>query len=117
MIELPAGTLDVGERPEDCAHRELIEETGYRAGRLEPLCSFYVAPGILDEYMHLFVASELTPGKPAREAEEQIENRVVSWDEALRMIHSGQIDDAKTLIGLLLYDARRKTHPLRNSAP
>ena len=69
---------------------------------------FYAAPGILDECMHLFVASELTPGEPAREAEEEIENRVVSWNEALQMIHSGQIHDAKTLVGLLLYDARQR---------
>ena len=103
LIELPAGTLDAGEAPLDCARRELIEETGFRPGQLDLLTSFYAAPGILDERMHLFVARELTPGEPAREEEEEIRNRVVSWSQAWQMIDSGEIQDAKTLIGLLLY--------------
>jgi ADP-ribose pyrophosphatase len=101
LVELPAGTLEQGEQPADCAARELIEETGYRAGRLERLTSFYAAPGILDEHMHLFLATDLTPGPPQREAGEEIENLIVSWDEALAMIEHGEIRDAKTMVGLM----------------
>jgi ADP-ribose pyrophosphatase len=108
LVELPAGTLDAGESPADCARRELIEETGYRAGQLERVAGFYAAPGILDECMHLFVARDLISGDPAREPEEEIQNRVVSWPEALAMIDSGQICDAKTMIGILLYHRQHR---------
>ena len=102
LIEIPAGTLEPGEPPLECARRELIEETGYRAESIEPLISFYAAPGILDEFMHLFVAKGLTPGDPAREPGEQIENYVVSWQHAQALVRDGQIRDAKTIIGLSL---------------
>lgn len=111
LIELPAGTLDAGESPHDCARRELIEETGYRAGQLEKLTGFYAAPGILDEYMHLYVARDLIAGPPEREPEEEIQNRVVSWSEALEMIESGEICDAKTMVGLLLYHTQHRGKP------
>jgi ADP-ribose pyrophosphatase len=101
LIELPAGTLEPGESPADCAARELIEETGYRAGRLEWLTSFYAAPGILDEQMQLFVATDLTAGTPRREAGEEIENVIVHRTEALAMIQRGEIRDAKTMVGLM----------------
>jgi ADP-ribose pyrophosphatase len=101
LIELPAGTLEPGEPPADCAARELAEETGYRAGRLECLTSFYAAPGILDELMHLFVATELTAGEPHREAGEEIENLVIDWSEALALIARREIRDAKTMVGLM----------------
>lgn len=104
LIELPAGTLEAGESPLETAGRELIEETGYRAERLELLHAFFLSPGILDERMHLFVATGLTLGKTARESGEEIENLVVPWDEALAMVHDRRIHDAKTIIGLLLYD-------------
>ena len=88
-----------------------MEETGYRVGQLEKLAGFYAAPGILDEYMHLFVARDLIAGEPKREPEEEIQNRVVSWTEALAMIQSGKICDAKTMIGLLLYHAQNGKEP------
>ena len=103
LLELPAGTLEASELPRDCAGRELIEETGYRAGQIELLTSFYAAPGILDEYMRLFLATDLTAGDPAREPGEQIENLVVSLDDAVEMIRCGEIEDAKTIVGLLMY--------------
>ena len=104
LIELPAGTLEPGEQPAATAHRELIEETGYRAGCIEQVHSFFLSPGILDERMHLFVASDLTPGPAEREAGEEIENLVVTWDEALQMVRDGRIEDAKTIVSLLYYD-------------
>lgn len=103
LVEIPAGTLEPGEDPQAAAHRELIEETGYRAERLEPLFAFYLSPGILDERMHLFAATGLTLGPAAREPSEQIENLVATWDQALRLIEEGTIQDAKTIVGLLAY--------------
>lgn len=101
LIELPAGTLEAGEPPRECAFRELTEETGYRANRMDALTAFYAAPGILDEYMHLFLATELEAGEPAREPGEEIENLLVEPQEALQLIRQGEIKDAKTIIGLM----------------
>lgn len=107
LVELPAGTLDREESLADAARRELAEETGYRAGRIEAAGSFWMSPGILRERMHLFVAEELVPGPQALEPGEQITTRLVAWQEALAMCRDGRIDDAKTVAGLLLVDARR----------
>ena len=107
LIELPAGTLEPGERAEITASRELAEETGYNAARLEPLAEMLMSPGILNERMHVFVASGLSAGAPAPEAEEEIEALLVTWDEALAMVDDGRIEDAKTIAALLLYDRRR----------
>lgn len=104
LIELPAGTLEPPEPPEKTAHRELIEETGYRAQSLEFLHTFFLSPGILDEQMHLYLATGLTPGETAREEGEEIENWLVPFDAAVRMVMSGEIRDAKTIIGLLWVD-------------
>jgi ADP-ribose pyrophosphatase len=106
LLELPAGTIEIGEPPESTAGRELIEETGYHAGRLEKLHEFYSCPGICDELMHLYIATELTAGEPDREATEQIENRIVSREEISQMISRGEIRDAKTLVGLYALLAR-----------
>jgi len=101
LLEVPAGTLDPGEAPLECAKRELEEETGLIAGRMEAVGWFYVSPGILDEKMHLFFATELTEGRPNPMPDENIVNHVASYDEALGFINSGQIHDAKTMIALL----------------
>jgi ADP-ribose pyrophosphatase len=95
--------LEPDEPPLETAHRELIEETGYRAGQLKLMTAFFAAPGILDEWMHLFLATELTAGSPAREPGERIENYVVTVDHALDMVRRGEIHDAKTIVGLLFY--------------
>ncbi len=108
LIELPAGTLEPDEDPAATAGRELIEETGYRADRLEKLCEFSMSPGILNERMHLYAAYGLTAGPTAREPGETIENLVVAWDEAMRMVFDGSIEDAKTLVGLLYYHQLRQ---------
>ncbi len=100
LLELPAGTIELNEPPELTAPRELMEETGYRAGRIEKVHEFYSCPGICDELMHLFAATDLVAGDPEREATEQIENRIVSKDEITQLIQRGEIRDAKTLVGL-----------------
>ena len=102
LIELPAGTREPGEPPEETAARELEEETGYRAGRIERITSFLAAPGILDEEMILYRAEQLTAGPPRREPGEEMENLLVTMAEAHAMIDRGEIRDAKTLLGLLL---------------
>jgi ADP-ribose pyrophosphatase len=104
LIELPAGTLDPGESPQTTAERELIEETGYRASSVKHLHSFYLSPGILDERMHLFLATGLQEGDTARELGEEITNLIVPWDEAIAMIFRGEIQDAKTIASLLYVD-------------
>ncbi len=113
LIELPAGTLEPNEEPIQNAERELIEETGYRAAKLQKLHAFYLSPGILDERMHLFLATGLTEGETAREAGEDIDNLVVSWEEAVQMAVDGRIQDAKSIVGLLLVDRMMKSGKLK----
>jgi len=108
LLELPAGTLDREESLAAAAARELAEETGYRAGRITAAGSFWMSPGILRERMHLFVAEDLVAGPQALEPGERIVPRVVPWDEAVAMCLDGRIDDAKTIAGILLVDARRR---------
>ena len=107
LVELPAGTIDPNEDPLETAKRELIEETGYRAGRMEKLSEFFMSPGILHERMHLFLATELERGNSALEQGEEIVTEVVDWNTAMKMVENGEIHDAKTLVGLLLYDRMR----------
>lgn len=101
LIELPAGTLEPPEEPHVTAERELSEETGFRAARIEKLHEFFLSPGILDEKMHLFLATGLTAGQPHREAGEEIDNWLVPLADAVAMIYRGEIRDAKTMVGLL----------------
>lgn len=108
LIELPAGTLEPGEAPAVTAERELAEETGYRAAKIEQLCQFYMSPGILNERMTLFLATDLIEGAAHRESGEEIENLLVSWDDAMGMARDGEIQDAKSLVGLLYFDAFRR---------
>ncbi len=107
LIELPAGTLEQNEPPHMTAERELIEETGYRAAKIELLHAFFLSPGILDEKMHLYLATGLRAGETAREEGEEIENLVVPWAEAMEMVFRGEIKDAKTIVGLLWVDRQR----------
>jgi len=107
LIELPAGTLEPNEPPQQTAIRELQEETGYTAERWRELPPFFMSPGILNERMHLFVAEGLTPGRPAREAGEEIENLLVPWSEAVAMAERGEIEDAKSMVGILLWNHLR----------
>jgi ADP-ribose diphosphatase len=99
--EIPAGRLDPGETPEQCAHRELAEETGMRASRLTPLTTFYTTPGFTDERIHLFLASGIEQGAPRREADEFMEVHPKPWSDVIKMIESGAIQDGKTLVALM----------------
>lgn len=108
LIEIPAGTLEPGESVEQTARRELIEETGYQAERWRPLHAMFLSPGILDERMHLFLAEGLREVGAAREPGEEIENLIVPFNEALQMVYRGEIEDAKTIVGLLLYAQQRQ---------
>ncbi len=101
LWEIPAGTLEADETPIECAGRELIEETGYSAGTLEPMGGFFTAPGFCTEFLHLFTATDLKPCASELDDDEQLTVHKVSLEEALRKISSGEIIDAKTMVGLL----------------
>ena len=102
VIELPAGTLERGEAPDLAAPRELLEETGDQAAAWHKLGGFYSAPGILTEFLHLYLATGLTPGPNRLEFDEHIEVMTVPWAEAITMIQRHEIEDAKTIAGLML---------------
>jgi len=106
ILELPAGKLEAGEEPLLCAARELEEETGYRAGRLEPLGQMWTAVGFCDELLHLFLARDLSRGEQALEPDEFIETVPLPLDEALALLRRGEIRDGKTQLALLLYAAQ-----------
>lgn len=108
LVELPAGTLEKGEDPMNCAGRELLEETGYLAGRLERLNVFFTSPGILSERMYAFAAYDLQKSKSALEEGEEIELLPVAWEQAIEMVSEGQIQDGKTIATLLWYDRFRR---------
>ncbi len=103
LWELPAGTLDAEESPAACADRELKEEAGYAAGRLDPLGAFYTSPGICTERMHAYLATELTSVGQDLEPTERIVVEPLAWDRVLEMARAGEIADGKTLVTLLRY--------------
>ena len=102
LLELPAGRLDPPERPEECAARELEEEIGVRAGRLEKLSEFFTTPGFCEEKLWVYLATALTETRQNLEGDEMLEIVRVSFARAFEMIVDGEIEDAKTIIGLLL---------------
>lgn len=102
LLEIPAGTLDKGEDPDDCARRELAEEIGYEPGTLIKMFSSYLAPGYSSEMLHTFLAEDLKPAKAQHDADEFIEIVEMKLDEAVEMIRSGEIKDAKTICGVLM---------------
>ena len=101
LWEVPAGKLDPGERSESCAQRELEEEAGYRAGRLESLGPMWASPGFTDEKIHLFAAFDLTSVPQRLEADEVIEVERMSFARALELVWSGELTDAKSQLALL----------------
>jgi ADP-ribose pyrophosphatase len=102
LLELPAGTLAEGERPDTGAARELEEELGLVAARLEKLSEFFVSPGFLEEKMWVYLATELSEGKQRLDDDEMLDIVRLPLSDALEMIASGEIQDAKTIIGLML---------------
>jgi len=101
LFEIPAGTLEPPETPEACARRELAEEAAYAANVWERLATFYPAPGISNEEMHLFLAEDLHPAAADRE-EEDLTVHLVPLADARRLVATGEIRDAKSIIGILL---------------
>ena len=103
LWELPAGTLEAGEDPAECAGRELIEETGYRAATLEELTAFYTCPGFCTERLTAFVARNLSEAAQQLDDTEQIEPKVMTLTQAYDMLRDGEIEDAKTMAVLLYH--------------
>ena len=101
LYEIPAGRLDANESPEECARRELQEETGCIAERMDRLIAMYTTPGFTDERIHLFLASGLTRGPAKRDSDEFMEVEAMTLSNALQMVGRGEISDAKTALGLL----------------
>jgi len=101
LIEIPAGRLNPGEDPKHCAQRELLEEVGVKAGRIERLTTIWTTPGFTDEKIHIFWASDLTTDKHAREPDEFIEVMPTPLSEALTLVRDGGIGDAKTALSIL----------------
>ena len=117
LLELPAGTLNDRERPEIGAARELEEELGLVAGRLEKLCEFFISPGFLSEKMWLYLATDLKETQQRLDDDEQIEIVRLPIDRALQMITDNEIEDAKTIIGLLLAAPRVGVSPFAPDYP
>ena len=105
LWEIPAGRRDPGEPPEATATRELREETGYTCGTLHRLTSIWTTPGFTDEVIHLFRATDLSPGATAHEADEVLDIHPLRWSVVRTMIRDGMIVDAKTLVALLYVEA------------
>jgi ADP-ribose pyrophosphatase len=101
LYEIPAGRLDEGESPAECAARELKEETGCTAEHFEPLTSVLTTPGFTDEVIHLFMATGLTHGEPNREADEFADVVIMRLSEALELVQKGEIVDTKTALGIM----------------
>lgn len=101
MLEIPAGKLEPGEQPEKCAHRELSEETGYHAKDLQLLFRFFSTPGFANEEMYLYLARGLTCHNQHTDDDESIEIMRIPLKEVIKMIKTGEIFDAKTIIGIL----------------
>lgn len=105
--EIPAGKLEKGEDPLNCAKRELAEETGHGAEQWKHLSTFFTTPGFTDEIMYIYLATGLNTDKQTADDDEFIELQYVPFSEALGMIASGEIKDAKTIAGILLAEKAR----------
>ena len=101
IYEIPAGKLEGGEPPIECAHRELREETGCTAETMEHVYTLYTTPGFTDERIHIFMASGLTRGEMAHEKDEFMTVETVTLSRALELVKTGELSDAKTALALL----------------
>lgn len=106
LLEIPAGSLDEGESPETGARRELEEEIGVTAENFEQIAEFYVSPGFLTEKMYVFLATGLKETRQSLDDDEIVEIERISFERAFEMIRSGEIEDAKTIVGLTITGAR-----------
>lgn len=111
LLEIPAGTMEPGEDPKTCAVRELAEEIGCKAERMEELGAFFLAPGYSSECIHLFLATGLQPAAADADDDETIERLELPLEEAIAMAEDGRLADAKSIAGILL--AARRLHPAR----
>lgn len=102
LLEIPAGKIEPDETPMECAARELAQETGFRAGRIEPLADFYSTPGFCEERLYVYLATGLEPVKQMLDHDEFIEIVYLSLNEAIAMAERSEIEDSKTIIALLL---------------
>lgn len=102
LLEIPAGRIEPGESPESCAAREIEQEIGFRPGRIEKLVEFYSTPGFCEEKLHVYLATDLDPVGQQLDHDEHLEIVRLSLVDALAMAESGEIEDSKTLIALLL---------------
>jgi ADP-ribose pyrophosphatase len=102
LLEIPAGTLEADEPPEVCAARECREEIGMAPGNLEPIGGFYPVPGYSSEYIHVFLATDLRPDPLPGDEDELLEVSQIDLEQVLEMLHSGEINDAKTLAAIAM---------------
>ena len=100
--EIPAGTLDHDEPPIECAKRELIEETGYSANQWQKLGEIISVPGYSDERIHIFLAYDLVPARQNLDKDEMLDVHEIKFDDAMEMIHRGEIQDSKSICGLFM---------------
>lgn len=107
LLEIPAGKLDPGEQPDDCARRELEEETGFAAKNLKRLAAIYTGPGFSNEIIHLYLASGLTAAARHPDEDEFLAVESYDRDQLKKMLAAGALRDAKTLVGLLLTENER----------
>jgi ADP-ribose pyrophosphatase len=114
LLEIPAGTREQGEEPEACARREIQEETGYKAGKVEKLGGFYSAPGFCTEFLHCFLCTELSDSRLQGDEDESMELVRLSAEEALAAIASGAICDAKSICGIMLWLNKGQKSEIRN---
>lgn len=102
LLELPAGSLETDETPLECASREIQEEIGYQAGKIELLTEFFVSPGFLNEKMFVFLAADLTEVGQNLDEDEFLSVERYSFPQIYQMILQGEFEDAKTMLGLIL---------------
>ncbi len=102
LLEIPAGRIEPGESPELCARREVEQEIGFRPAGIEKLSEFYSTPGFCEEILSVFLATDLTPTRQQLDHDELVEVIFLPFEEALAMVHRGEIVDSKTIIALLL---------------
>lgn len=106
LLEIPAGKIEAGESPMECAAREVEQEIGFRAGRVELLADFYSTPGFCEERLYVYLATDLTPAEQNLDHDEFVEIVYLSLTDALAMVERNEIEDSKTIIALLLAQRR-----------